>query len=82
MRTTLTLDDDVAVLVDRVRAKTGASLRKIVNDALRRSLASSGEMAPRGRPFRTRSRDLGRLRLRSLDKVAEALALGEGKKLR
>lgn len=38
MRTTLTLDDDVALLLDQTRAAEGRRLREIVNDALRRGL--------------------------------------------
>jgi hypothetical protein len=36
MRTTLTLDDDVAVALERLRRAGDASLKDIVNDALRR----------------------------------------------
>lgn len=37
MRTTITLDDDVASLVESERARTGESFRVVVNRLLRRS---------------------------------------------
>lgn len=53
VRTTLTLDDDVAVMIERRRKATGDGLKDVVNDALREGL---GQLAapPRCRPtFRT-----------------------------
>jgi len=82
MRTTLTIDDDVAAVLERLR-KTGdgASLKRLINEALRRGLR---ELAapPERPPFRTRSADLGRLRMGSIDDIGEALALGEGETFR
>jgi hypothetical protein len=37
MRTTITLDDDVAALIESERARTGESFRSAVNRLLRRS---------------------------------------------
>jgi len=37
MRTTITLDDDVAALIESERARTGESFRTAVNRLLRRS---------------------------------------------
>lgn len=51
MRTTLTLDPDVAQrLMDRVAAGN-ASFKQVVNDTLRRGLASEPPQKPK-RPFR------------------------------
>lgn len=78
MRTTLTIDDDVAVAVDRIRRARDASFKDIVNEALRRGLR---EMSGRAKPrsgFRTSSVDLGRLKSGAIDNVAEVLAIGEG----
>lgn len=41
MRTTLTLDDDLAVLLRRKARESGRSFRDVVNDALRAGLAGS-----------------------------------------
>lgn len=38
MRTTITLDDDVAALIDSERARTGESFRAAVNRLLRRGV--------------------------------------------
>ncbi len=78
MRTTLTLDDDVARLLERVRKERGATLREVVNEALRHGLArmQTGR-GPRKR-HRTTAVSLGRCLLGSLDDVAEALAVAEG----
>jgi negative regulator of replication initiation len=37
MRTTITLDDDVAALIESERARTGESFRDVVNRLLRRA---------------------------------------------
>lgn len=58
MRTTLTLDDDVAALVERERHRTGESMRAVVNRLLRRATRDdqAGREAPElplvtGRPL-------------------------------
>jgi len=38
MRTTLTIDDDVAALLEAERQRTGLSLKEVVNKTLRREL--------------------------------------------
>ena len=38
MRTTLSLDDDVAAELERVRQQRGVRFKEVVNDALRRGL--------------------------------------------
>jgi hypothetical protein len=82
MRTTLTIDDDVAALLDRLRRERGTGLRDLVNDALRRGLTQMTAQPKRREPFRTRSVDLGRPRLADIDNIAEALAIVEGENSR
>jgi hypothetical protein len=48
MRTTLTLDDDVAALIDRERRRSGESMREVVNRLLRR--AARDQQTPRAAP--------------------------------
>lgn len=48
MRTTLTLDPDVAALLKKAVAKADVSFKQAVNEALRRGLAE----APAGKPKR------------------------------
>ncbi len=77
MRTTLTLDDDVAALLRRVRKARKANLKDVVNEAMRQGLP---HMLTPERPktrFRTRGVSLGRCLVGNLDDVAEVLAVKE-----
>ncbi len=79
MRTTLTLDDDVAAALDRLRKTRKASLKDLVNEVLRWGLKEMMRARPKRRePLRTQAVALGRLRIGSIDNVAEALAIAEG----
>ena len=77
MRTTLTLDDDVAAMIERIRRAREASLKDIVNDALRRGLNDLATAPKRREPFKTNTVALGRLRLASIDNISESLAIAE-----
>ena len=77
MRTTITLDDDVAAALERLRKTRDLGLKQLINDALRRGLKDMSARPKRGHSFRTRSVALGRVRLVSIDNVGEALALAE-----
>jgi hypothetical protein len=46
MRTTITLDDDVAALIESERARTGESFREAVNRLLRRGARSANTRRP------------------------------------
>jgi hypothetical protein len=82
MRTTLTIDDDVAMALERMRKSRDASLKEIVNDVLRRGLKDmNAPQKPRPR-FRTRAVDLGESRIPNLDNIAEVLAVAEGEDFR
>ena len=78
MRTTLTLDKDVAAALERVRRARKASLKTVVNDALRQGLGrmTSSAAAPH-EPFRTRTLPLGRCLVGSIDNIADVLAIAE-----
>jgi hypothetical protein len=78
MRTTLSLDDDVAARIEQLRRQRDASLKDIINDALRRGLEDLSRGPKQKQPFKTHSVDLGRLRLPSIDNVNESLAAAEG----
>jgi hypothetical protein len=82
MRTTLTLDDDVAVMLERVRRSRRGSLKRVVNEALRLGLACVVAPPKRHKKFRTRAVELGRCRIGSIDNVADAVALAEGESFR
>lgn len=77
MRTTLTIDEDVAVQFARLRRERKQSLKDIVNNALRRGLRKLQARPKRRREFRTTSHSMGSF-LVNIDDVAEAIALAEG----
>lgn len=78
MRTTLTIDDDVAAVLERLRRDRQTGLKDLVNEALRRGLEDMTRRPKRREPFRTRSVALGRVRMASIDDIGEALAIAEG----
>ena len=55
MRTTITLDDDVAAALDQRRRAEGRGMSEIVNDLVRAGLSAPSER----RPFVQRTADLG-----------------------
>ena len=74
MRTTLTLDDDVSVMLKTLQDEQGISFKEAVNQALRRGLY---DLKPDEREvFRQRSYDLGEQYL-DLDNIGELLAVTE-----
>ena len=77
MRTTLTLDDDVAAALEQLRRTRGGRLKTVVNDLLREGLSHVQARPTRRVRFRTQSVDLGRPRTTSVDNVADALAIAE-----
>ena len=78
MRTTLTLDDDVAVAIERLRRTRDANFKDIVNDALRKGLSDLNSRPKQDAPFQTQTVSLGRMRLASLDNINDSLAVAEG----
>jgi hypothetical protein len=83
MRTTLTIDDDLAVTLERLRTERGLSLKQVVNETLRIGLATMEQgTGRRPQAYLTRAVSLGRPRLANIDDVAEALAVAEGETFR
>lgn len=83
MRTTLTLDKDVAAALVRLRKSRRTSLKQIVNEVMREGLGRVTAPSPEPRrPFRTRALSLGRCRVDNVDDVAEVLAIAEGESFR
>jgi hypothetical protein len=78
MRTTLTLDDDVAAKLKAETRRTGQPFRDVVNETLRHGLAARRASVAR-QAFKVSARDLGNLRPGlSLDNVAELVEQLEG----
>ena len=78
MRTTLTLDDDVAVLLARARKARKAAQKTIVNEGLRHGLKQLLAPPQRRKRFATQPVELGHCLAGNLDDVAEVLAVAEG----
>jgi predicted transcriptional regulator len=82
MRTTLTLDDDVAAAIEQLRASRDQTLTAIVNEALRLGLQALTTPPTAKERFRTRALDLGECFLPNLDNIGEVLAFAEGEDYR
>lgn len=78
MRTTLTLDDDVAARLKAAVRKTRRPFKQLVNEALRSGLEAVDRPRPSSRPFRSKGFDLGPSLVGSLDNVEEVLSRAEG----
>ena len=81
MRTTLTLDADVAAKAKRGAAKLGQPLKRVINSALRIGLDEVLK-PPTARPYRTNARALGLRPGFSYDNIGELLAQAEGEDYR
>lgn len=73
MRTTLTIDDDVAALLKREVRKSGEPFKQVVNRAIR--LGLTAPVQPNRKPFKVTPINLG---LPHYDKVEELLEVLEG----
>ena len=82
MRTTLTLDEDVAAVIERLRKTRDESMKSLVNQALREGLKHIAAPRRKQVTFSTTSIDLGRCMLGSIDNVAEVLAVAESESFR
>ncbi len=78
MRTTLTLDDDIAAKLKAEARRSQRSFRETVNDTLRRGLSNQRPASARKR-FAVAARDLGNIQPGlSLDSVSDLLERIEG----
>jgi hypothetical protein len=82
MRTTLTLEKDVAAMVERLRKARRQSLKALVNDALREGLKTLAARNAVRVHFETSAADLGRCLVRDVDDIAEAIAGAENESFR
>jgi predicted transcriptional regulator len=78
MRTTLTLEPDVAARLQQLARQRRLPLRVIVNAALREGLPAVERPARAARKFRTSGFDLGPSLVGSLDNVEEVISRVEG----
>ena len=77
MRTTLSLDDDVAAALERIRESRQEKWKTVVNDVLRKGLEQV-DRPPARLPFRINTVDLGECRFPNIDNVWEVIDEAEG----
>ena len=78
MRTTLSLDDDVARLLKKECRRSGAPFKQTVNHFLRLGLAANATKRPSRRPFLVTPRKLGLPPGLTYDNVEQVLEALEG----
>lgn len=78
MRTTLTLDEDLAVQLKQLSEARKQPFKQIVNEALRAGLAALVERPSPPGAYRIEPVSVGSVRLPSLDDIAEVLSIAEG----
>ena len=79
MRTTLTLDDDIAAKLARASRTSGKSFKELVNATLRRGLLETQSAARQSHPFVVQAQSLGRLKPgMTLDKISALLEEADG----
>jgi hypothetical protein len=77
MRTTLTLDPDVAAKARKGAAKLNKPFKEVINAALRIGLDEVLKPSA-ARPYKTKPRPLGLRRGFSYDNISELIAASEG----
>jgi hypothetical protein len=82
MRTTLTLDPDVAIRVKAEAADHNIAFKTLVNEALRLGLDAYASRAKAAKPYRTHAVPMGLKAELSYDNVSELLAQCEGEAYR
>jgi len=76
MRTTITLDEDVAKTVrEEMRSGNGKTFKEAVNELIRRGRYAKLNGTEKEKPFEIHARDLGSYPHINYDKTSELLAL-------
>jgi len=79
MRTTLTIDADIAAKARRAVSQTGLPFKAVINQALRVGLDEV--LSPQAsRPYQTKPRAMGLKAGFSYDNISELLAVTEGER--
>lgn len=73
MRTTITIEDDIAIRLTELQKSKGISFKEAVNLLLKKGLAAE-EMPPKIKPFKVKARSLGKPLIDvNFDKTSEVL---------
>ncbi len=80
MRTTLTLDDDISLLLEQRLADTGQTFKELVNSLLREALTrlNTANRVTAARPLRTPVFHGGTILVGDVTSTSEMLAVAEG----
>jgi hypothetical protein len=78
VRTTLTLENDVAIRIEHLQKRRQASFKDVINEVLRAGLDALDRGQTAGPPFKTTGFALGPSLVGSLDNVEEVLSRAEG----
>jgi hypothetical protein len=78
MRTTITIDDDIAAEIARIRRNEGLGLKDVINDLLREGARAKRPPVKKRKPFRTEPIANVTPLLANFDNIAEVIALVEG----
>ncbi len=73
MRTTLTIDKDIAVLLARLRETKRVSLKALVNEALRLGLQGMTSRRQPGKAYKSPSWNAGKCLLPNLECIGDVL---------
>lgn len=82
MRTTITLEDDVAASLKRLGKTRGLKFKALVNLVLREGIKTMMGPVRKRKTFQTRSVDLGSCRTANVDNVVGVLAVAESESFR
>jgi hypothetical protein len=78
MRTTITLDHDVAQRAKAVRARSGKTFKQVINDALRAGFERLDDAPKRSKPYRTKPKKMQLREGLHVDDVGGLIAQLEG----
>lgn len=84
MRTTISLEKDVAAMLEKAQKELHEKPKSLINRALREGLVQISEKKKQGRKkrFSTKEVSLGKCSLANLDNIAEVLSIVEGEAYR
>lgn len=78
MRTTITLDDDVAARLTEIQHRQEQTFKDVVNEMLRRGLEQAEMRSKPARPFRVKARAMGARPGLNYDNIGDLLEQLEG----
>ena len=77
MRTTITLDDDVALMLEKLQKEEQKPFKQVVNEVLRKGLVERKPEITQKAQYSTPELHAGQCKYPDLDNVAEILAVAE-----